>query len=173
MENKIILLVATSKDGFIADQYGNGDFSSIEDKQQFRAFLHSNQCDCFVCGRKTAEEFKERLTYKPLFILSSKEGVNENNCVFIKNLADLYKEMKQRNLSRCALLGGAKTYHYFLANNAVQEIHQTEENLFFKKGVFLDLEQYTNNFSKVHIQTLSKNTRVITYIHSKQQKALE
>lgn len=164
MKNKIILLVATSKDGFIADSHGNGDFSSIEDKQQFRSFLHSPQCDCFVCGRKTADEFKQRLTYKPLFILTSTKQQNTDNNIFIHNIDELYQEMKKRGLFSCALLGGARTYHYFLQQNAVQEIRHTEENVIFNAGVALNLAKYLDNFKKITSHKLSPTTKLTTYI---------
>ncbi|MGN1091415.1 MAG: dihydrofolate reductase family protein [Alphaproteobacteria bacterium] len=164
MKDKIILLVATTKDGFIADKFGNGDFSSAEDKCQFRAFLHSDKCDCFLCGRKTAEEFITRLSYKPLFVLTTQQRENTSNCFFIKNLSELYTKMQELNLTSCALLGGAQTYHYFLDNNAVCEIHQTEENLYFREGVSLNLGQYLNNFDKTNTRTLSSNTKVFTYM---------
>lgn len=163
MKSKITLLVATSKDGFIADSHGNGDFSSPEDKQQFRAFLRSDQCDCFACGRKTADEFKQRLTYKPLFILSSHKRENTGNNIFIQNIDELYQEMEKRNLTSCALLGGAETYKYFLRNNAIQEIRHTIENIYFNAGTSLNLEKYLDGFKKITTHTLSPNTIVITY----------
>lgn len=163
MENKIILLAAISKDGFIADSYGNGNFSSAEDKQQFRLFLRSENCDCFVCGRKTAEEFKDRLRYKPLFVLSSQPKKNEDNYIFIKNLSELFHEMNERNLSKCALLGGAKTYHYFLDNNVVEEMRITEENLIFNNGVKFDIEKYLVRFRKIGVQHLSLTTQLLIF----------
>ncbi len=164
MKTKIILLAATSKDGFITDSHGNGDFSSIEDKQQFRAFLRSSQCDCFVCGRKTADEFKQRLTYKPLFILTSTPYLNTDNNIFIPDINRLYQEMEKRRLFSCALLGGAQTYHYFLQNNAVQEIRHTEENIIFNTGISLNLKKYLPDFTKITTHQLSPHTTMTTYI---------
>lgn len=160
---KTTLLVATSEDGFITDRYGNGDFSSPEDKIQFRAFLHSDAVDCFVCGRKTAEEFQERLTYKPLFVLTHKPLKPEENRIYITNLNELYQEMKKRELSRCTLLGGAQTYEYFLENNVVDEIRLTKENMVFEEGVHLDIEKQLPKFSQKEIKPLSKNTTLFIF----------
>ena len=152
---EIILSVATSKDGFIADKYGNGDFSSPEDKEQFRAFLRT--CDAFVCGRKTADAFAERLTFKPLFVLS-KGPRTDPRYIYISSIKELSSELKKRDLHKVALLGGKETYDYFLRQNCVTGIRLTTEGCSLSEGLALNLKPYLKDFSSPQIKHLSAQT---------------
>lgn len=155
-----ILSVAFSTDYFIADQCGNGDFSSTEDKEQFRSFLRSDECDCFVCGRKTAEEFKSRLTYKPLFIFTHQKKENRDNYTYVYSLQELFQCMQRQKLYNCALLGGASIYEYFLKKKTVSSIRLTQEDIIFEKGTFLNLEKYLEDFKLTEVKKIGSHTRL-------------
>lgn len=165
----ITLIVATTRDFFIADTAGNGDFSSPEDKKQLRAYLHSSVCDSFICGRKTADEFKNRLTYKPLFILSKGTHKNNNNLIYVHDIPELLSEMKKRHLTKNVLLGGEQVYHLFLENNLVDEIRRTEENLFFQNGKKLNWMLYERQFQCDKVKKISHNTNLFIY-HRKREE---
>lgn len=150
---KIIMCVALSADGKIADSNGNGDFSSVEDKKQFRNFLHSDKVDAFIAGRKTAEEFGKRLCYKPLYILT--------NSFVGRNYFDDYKKLPNSNF---ALLGGVKTYQYFLSKKLVDEVRLTvEKNIFFGSGLDFDFSLYEKDFKVLKKIDLSYKTELIIY----------
>lgn len=152
---ELILSVATSKDGFIADKYGNGDFSSPEDKAQFRAFLKT--CDGFVCGRKTADAFAERLMFRPLFVLSKGPRINPHY-IYISSLEEFYEELQKRDLHKIALLGGKETYDYFLERSCVTSIRLTTEGCSLFEGLSLNLESYLKDFTPPQIKRLSAQT---------------
>lgn len=158
------MIVAVSENGLIADENGNGDFSSAEDKHQLRAFLHGDECDCFVCGRKTADEFKKRLDYKPLFILTRHPKQDESNITYVSTLSDLFFKMQNMGLFKAALLGGAETYHAFLKENVVDKIILTRENTYFQNGLSLDLEKYIDAFELADVRKLGLQTEVSTYV---------
>ncbi|MGN0929616.1 MAG: dihydrofolate reductase family protein [Alphaproteobacteria bacterium] len=150
---KIVMCVALSLDAKIADSNGNGDFSSIEDKKQFREFLHSNEVDAFIAGRKTADEFRDRLCYKPLYTFT-------NSCVG-KYCFNDYKMLPDLNF---ALLGGAKTYKYFLSKKLVDEVRLTvEKNILFGDGLSFDFALYQKDFEVVKETALSGKTVLIIY----------
>lgn len=150
---KIVMCVAISSDGKIADGKGNGDFSSVEDKKQFREFLHSDAVDAFIAGRKTAEEFGKRLCYKPLYILT--------NSYVGKYCFNDYGKLSDLNF---ALLGGLKTYQYFLLKGLVDEVRLTvEKNIFFGAGLHFDFSLYEKNFKVVNKIDLSSKTELILY----------
>ena len=117
---KIVMCVAVSSDGKIADANGNGDFSSVEDKKRFREFLHSDAVDAFIAGRKTADEFKDRLYYKPLYVLT-------NSCVG----KYCFNDRARLPDFIFALIGGLKTYHYFLSEKLFDEVTFTVEKTIF------------------------------------------
>lgn len=151
---KITLCAAITSDGFIADSFNNGDFSSKEDKKQFREFLHSDKIDAFIIGRKTFEEFGNRISFKPIFVLSNSSTYKNSF-----NNADILP----KNLNY-ALLGGGKCYHYFLERGLVNEARITiEKNLLFKKGIALDFNRYKPYFGKPSVFPLSSSTDLLTY----------
>ncbi len=150
---KIVMCAVLSADGKIADSNGNGDFSSVEDKKQFRDFLHSSAVDAFIAGRKTAEEFGDRLYYKPLYILT--------NSFRGKSYFDDYKRLPNLNF---ALLGGFQTYQYFLSEKLVDEVRLTvEKNIFFGGGLDLDFSLYEKDFKVLKKMDLSYKTELILY----------
>ena len=150
---KIIMCVAISSDGKICDGNGNGDFSSVEDKKQFREFLHSDAVDAFIAGRKTAEEFGERLCYKPLYVLT-------DSCMG-KYCFNDWTWLPDLNF---ALLVGLKTYQYFLSEKLVDEVRLTvEKNIFFGGGLHFDFSLYERDFKVVNKIDLSSKTYLILY----------
>ena len=160
---QITLLAATSLDGFIADDMGNGNFSSREDKAHLHFFLRSHECDCFICGRKTAEEFQDRLRFKPLLILTHSPKLPEKNIFCFTDLNELEYLLNQNGLNNPVLLGGAETYVYFLENNLIDRVVLTVENLRFYRGKSLDFQRFQSKFDLEKIKPLSEQTSVYYY----------
>ncbi len=160
---QITLFAAVCKNGFITNETGNGNFSSPEDKAHLRSHLNSPACDCFICGRKTAEEFQDRLTSKPLFILTHQIKKNVSNRFYFSNLNDLSVLLHQQKLSSPTLLGGAQTYTFFLENHYVDHIVLTTENIHFKTGLNFDFQRFKNDFFLKKTTRLSEKTTVSFY----------
>ena len=150
-------------DGFIADDMGNGNFSSPQDKAHLRFFLRGPECDCFICGRKTAEEFQDRLTYKPLLVLTRTPRLSEGNKIFFTGLDDLDRLLNQTGLSAPALLGGAETYALFLENKRVDRAILTTENVRFYRGKSLDFPRFASGFKQDGTKKLSEHTFISFY----------
>ena len=160
---QITLLAATSLDGFIADDMGNGNFSSPQDKAHLRFFLRSSACDCFICGRKTAEEFQDKLTFKPLLIFSKAPQMPEKNKLYFTDAKDLKRLLSLKGLNAPALLGGAETYAYFLENRLVDTVILTVENIRFYRGKHLDFARFASSFDLEKTDRLSDMTTVFRY----------
>ncbi len=160
---QITLLAATSLDGFIADDMGNGNFSSREDKAHLRFFLRSNECDCFICGRKTAEEFQDRLTFKPLLVLTHFPKPPQKNIIYFNDTNKLENLLNQTGLNAPVLLGGAETYTYFLEKSHIDRVILTVENFRFYRGKNLDFSRFQQNFILEKTKRLSEQTSVYYY----------
>ena len=160
---QITLLAATSLDGFIADEHGNGNFSSPQDKAHLRFFLRGPACDCFICGRKTAEEFQTRLTFKPLLVMSHTPHPPERNKLYFTDAEDLKRLTAMKGLHSPALLGGAETYTYFLENRLVDSVILTVEHFRFYRGKHLDFARFSSTFDLEKTDRLSETTTVFRY----------
>ncbi|MDR1026485.1 MAG: dihydrofolate reductase [Lactobacillus sp.] len=155
----ITLLAVMSRDFYIADLYENGDFSSPEDKRELRKYLKSDECDCFICGRKTGDEFADKLSFKPLLILTSQNYQNKGNIRYVKTVEQLFRYLKAYKLKRPALLGGKKVYELFLKLNAVQKaIITIEKEISFESGIKFNLEYLSKNFNLTSQKNLSPKT---------------
>ena len=160
---QITLLAATSLDGFIAGDTGNGNFSSPEDKAFLRFFLRSSACDCFICGSKTAKEFQDKLNFKPLLVFTHTTKQAEGNKLYFTDKEDLQRLLALKGLNAPALLGGAETYAYFLENRLVDRVILTVENFCFYRGKSLDFSRYQQSFEPEETKKLSERTRVFHY----------
>lgn len=161
---QITLIAATSLDGFIADDTGNGNFSSPQDKAHLRFFLRGSECDCFICGRKTAEEYQDRLTFKPLLVLTHTPRPSDGNKTYFTDMDDLDRILNRTGLTAPALLGGAETYAFFLENKRVDRIILTTENIRLYRGKSLDFQRYQQNFDLEKTKRLTENTFVSHYL---------
>lgn len=157
---QVTLFAAVSADGFIADKNGDGNFSTPEDKKLLRSFLNGKACDCFVCGRKTAEEFQDRLTAKPLFVLTRQKRENAGNRLYFSTPAELDALTKRLGLRAPTLLGGAETYDFFLKNGLVDRVVLTTESVRFETGTAFDFPKYAGGFDLIHVSRLSGKTKV-------------
>lgn len=164
---QITLFAAVTADGFIADEKGNGDFSSPEDKAHLRSFLNGGSCDCFICGRKTADEFQDRLTAKPLLILTRRKKENAAGRFYFSTPNELNRLLREKNLSRPVVLGGAETYSFFLENGYVDRIVLTTENIRFHCGKSFDPHRLTDDFLLEKRTRLSDKTTVSFYQRNK------
>lgn len=164
---QITLFAAISQNGFIADETGNGDFSSPEDKKNLRSFLNSKACDCFICGRKTAEEFQDKLTSKPLLIFTHEKKKNTDNKIYFSTLPELNSILETKHLTSPTLLGGAETYQFFLENGYVDRIVLTTESIRFNGGKNFEFNRFKNDFSLKKISKLSEKTCVSFYQRKK------
>ena len=166
---KITLIAAITADGFIADENGNGNFSSEEDKLHLREFLHNNSVDGFILGRKTASEFAAKLAHKSSFVFTRNVNLNDtHNVMYCRDVAEFAaktKHLKQSEHSpHFALLGGGEIYNYFLNNKLVDKMLITiEENITFRNGISLNLAKHLPDFNQVHVLQLSGTTKVIVY----------
>ena len=157
---QVTLFAAVSADGFIADKNGDGNFSTPEDKKLLRSFLNGKACDCFVCGRKTAEEFQDRLTAKPLFVLTRNKRPDAGNRAYFSTLAEFDGLLERRGLRAPTLLGGAETYDFFLKSGRVDRVVLTTESVRFEAGKAFDFPKYARLFDLIHVSRLSEKTEV-------------
>lgn len=126
---KIILNLAVSLDGYIADIkggydwiVGDGDSSlDTEQKWDFQTFLE--QIDVVVMGKNCYDQnmhldFKD----KKVYVATSKKLPSENNITFINDdICTVIQEERQRPGKDIYLFGGGVLIDYFLKDNLIDE----------------------------------------------------
>lgn len=133
-----VAIVAVSIDGKIGrDASHLSDWTSPEDKQFMRDML--KKCDAVVVGRKTFETAQAPLMKRNTIVFSgSAKGVEERHphVWFINpSETDVVEFCQKQNFKQMALLGGARTYGYFVDHGLVDDWYITIEPFLFGAGV--------------------------------------
>jgi dihydrofolate reductase len=132
------LIVAATLDGKIArsGKHQSTDWTSKEDALHMRGLL--NESDVIVLGRKTYELATPLQKRNCIVFTGSVKNTEQKSekCLYInpgnKSLTDVVKE---KGYQIIAVLGGAQTYNYFLANRLISNLYLTIEPVAFGNGV--------------------------------------
>jgi dihydrofolate reductase len=124
---KIILYIAMSLDGYIADENGNVDwleeYANIEDTD-YKEFYKT--IDTVIMGRKTYDQVLSFGEYPyqnaKSYVYSNSKIDSDDNVEFTNVLpVDLAKSLKQQLGSHVWLIGGADLIHDFIEDNLIDE----------------------------------------------------
>jgi dihydrofolate reductase len=135
---RCIAIAATTLDGKIALDAGHfSDWTSPEDKTFMRTLLE--KCDVVVVGHNTYKTAIEPLSKRNCIVLTSSVATTERKSdkLILWNPMTTTFEAVAGEYKTVAILGGAKTYSYFLQNNLLDELYLTIEPLVFGRGINL------------------------------------
>ena len=185
MKPKFIAIAAITIDGKIAQNKKHmSDWTSPEDKLFMRALL--NKCDVVIVGNNTYKTAIKPLSKRNCIVFSRSENqTNQMNRIYvnpektdIKKLINnlpafapgfggLPSKNKNKVGKKIAILGGAQTYAYCLANNMLDELYLTIEPLVFGKGINLfEGKNFLNsNFKLISIKKLNKQGSLLLKYH--------
>jgi dihydrofolate reductase len=149
---KITLYIATSVDGYIADEDGSvvwleefEDSASDDDIEDFTTFYES--VDCLVMGAKTYEQV---LTFgewpyddNPTYVFTHRDLSPATDSVeFVsQDVADFSTAVKQQH-SHIWLVGGAHIAQSFLAEHEIDELRLSLVPVLLGSGVSLFAEEH-------------------------------
>lgn len=154
------LVAVASLDGRIArDSWHFTDWSSKEDKAFLGSFL--GKADAVVVGMNTWRTAKERLSRRNCIVFTSKadgELEERKGLVFFNPAkADFAEFASKSGLEKVAVLGGTKTFSYFLEKGLVDRIYLTIEPVVFGSGLGLfDSKFGLRGFRMVSSKRLNK-----------------
>lgn len=163
---RCIAIAATTLDGKIALNAGHlSDWTSPEDKAFMRGLL--DEADAVIVGNNTYKTATGPLSKRNCIVLTASVGGTER-----KGEKLLYVNPKGADLrdilvayEMVAILGGAKTYSYFLQNNLLDELYLTIEPIVFGRGISL-FEHQTGlpaRFSLVSMKQLNPHGTVLLH----------
>lgn len=137
---KIIMVVATSKDGFIAsEQYPDPTaWTSQEDKDFLRRLVQKNSL--MVFGKNTYKIYGKILTPDKLRVVLCtdpqryKKDEVEGQLEFTNLSPQAFYDYYSQTYSSCLLLGGAYVYRSFYDAGLINDIFVTVEPIIFGGG---------------------------------------
>lgn len=164
---RVVAIAAVTLDGRIALGPGHfSDWTSPEDKAFMRSLLA--EAGVVVVGNNTYKTAIEPLSKRNCIVLTGSIADSERKSeklmyvnpekVDLKSILEPYEIV--------AVLGGAKTYSYFLQNKLLHELYLTIEPIVFGHGVslFEHREGLPARFSLLSVEKLNeKGTVLIRY----------
>lgn len=145
------------------------DWSSKEDKD----FLYKkmSEADVIILGNNTYKIAKEKLIKRKrnciVFTNSVEKIAKENEKLLYvnPNNVDIVELMNENSYKNVCVLGGSKTYSYFLEKDLLDELFITIEPIIFGKGISLfEKEIPEKKFKLVSTEKLNdKGTILLSY----------
>lgn len=175
--NKVILYVATSKDGFIADAHGGVDWlpppsETANDTDEFGYKALLARIKVIVMGRKSYEQI---LTFgdwawndKTTYVFTKRALATDNSTInFINcNVNKLINKLDQNSLNQDIwLLGGADLIAQFAENNLIDECIITEVPTKLGAGIKMNLAY--EDFELLSINKCSQDMLQKHYVNKK------
>lgn len=155
---KVILYIAVSLDGYIADEKGSVEWlmNYENDEQAYQNFIDT--IDTTIMGRITYEQIMNELSseewpYMGLnnYVFSS-SFVSDNEYVEIINedIGQFIQKLKQEAGKDIWIIGGAKLAHQLIKQNLIDEYQLTFIPVLLGKGIRLFEE-----FEKIELKLIS------------------
>ena len=145
------------------------DWSSKEDKE----FLHKkmDEADVIILGNNTYKLAKDKLIERKrnciVFTNSVEKTAKENELLLYvnPNNVDIVELMNEHSHKKICVLGGSKTYSYFLEKDLLDELFITIEPIVFGSGINLfEKEIPEKKFNLVSMEKLNgKGTVLLSY----------
>jgi dihydrofolate reductase len=162
-KNKIILYIATSLDGFIANKTGLVDFldkynDSGEDYGYYK-FLDSIQN--VILGNTTYKEFGAPYKDKKIFVFSKTKQKNTKEITFVNEDIVQFSKKLQGNTW---MVGGASIFNEFLKHNLIDKFIITVIPVILGKGIPLFNEGTEKKLSLINVKSYNFGVVQVKYI---------
>ncbi|WP_421000410.1 dihydrofolate reductase family protein [Carnobacterium maltaromaticum] len=147
MTRKVILYIATSIDGFIADSAGGIEWLSIDETSELEKDETYNEfykeIDTVIMGRTTYDQVVNELSpdfypyeNKINYVLTNREGDNRANVNFSsENVIDLVERVRNENGKALWIVGGNSVIMPLVENNLIDEYRIATVPVILGKGI--------------------------------------
>ncbi len=150
---KVVLYIAVSIDGYIADKKGSVDFIEGDgsDKNNMGSYdIFYNSIDTVILGKNTYEQIINELSpdkwvYKDKFsyVITSEKIENKENIIFTNELYKTIDNLKKEKGKDIWICGGASIVNQLLEKDYIDKIQLTIIPTILGEGIKL-----FNNFNK-------------------------
>ena len=176
MNRKLILYIAMSLDGYIADSNESLDFLSMveEEGEDYGYFDFVNSVDTVIIGRKTYSKVIEMgydypHTDKAVYIITrTKQDDIGSFKFYTENLTDLVTDLKKQEGKDIYCDGGAEIVNQLLKNNLIDEYRISIIPILLGNGIKL----FKGKFSEQKLSLLSSKQfkKGLVQVHYKNEK---
>ncbi|MBI2043004.1 dihydrofolate reductase family protein [Candidatus Pacearchaeota archaeon] len=161
---KVILFMAQSLNGFIADENGNEDFLSDENWYTFKRL--AEKIGCFIIGRKTYDVVSKWENYsfedidaKMIIVSKSRE---------VQSPKEAIETVKRLGFDKVLLTGGSKLNTSFIEQDLIDEIILNVEPAIIGQGINIFAEgKFEKKLDLIETKKLSEG---IIQLHYKVKK---
>ena len=177
MTRKIILYIAQSLDGYIADQNGSvdwiaGNVEPYESDYGYEDFTQS--IDTVICGGVTYREIRDELSpgkwpYEAMQsdVLTHENLENTENIHFVNTeIQELIRTLKQQEGKDIWICGGANLIHRYMWANLIDEYQITTIPVLLGNGIRLFEKGSTK--VKLEMTTVREENVLILAVYKKQ-----
>jgi len=173
---KVILYIATSMDGFIADKFGNVNWIKGQDESYESDYGYSDfmkNIDTVILGYNTYKQITEELSpnewvYEELqsYVFTKKEIPDKKNIKFKnENISSFITELKKQNGKNIWICGGSDILNQLVKDNVIDEYQITTIPIILGNGI--KLFQANNITIQLKLEKSIPENGVITSIYSK------
>ncbi|MDE6504603.1 MAG: dihydrofolate reductase family protein [Clostridia bacterium] len=176
MKRKVILYISQSLDGFIADNKGNVDWISGNDKEYTGDYGYENfikEIDTVVLGYNTYSQIKNELSpehwvYENLksYVLTSKKIEDTPNIKYINvNIKELINKLQQEKGKNIWICGGANLVNQCVKEDLIDEYQITTVPIILGNG--FRLFEANNKGIKLKLKDIREENGLIIGIYTK------
>lgn len=146
MSRKIILYIAVSLDGYIANPDGgidwlNPDYDEISEDKSYQELYE--RIDTLIMGRKTYDQIVNELAidqypYEDLmsYIITSRPEINQEKIIYTDEpVCDLVRELLNENGKDIWIVGGSQTIAPLIEENLIDEYQITILPILLGEGI--------------------------------------
>ncbi len=175
MSRNIILCMAMSLDGFIADKKGNINWISYYENRDIdlvnEKFL--NQVDTAIMGRKTYEKIYSQIALEEwglneikCYVATKKHLIENKQVEFINdNTIEFIRHLKSENGKDIWVVGGAEFAQNLISEGLIDEFHITIVPIVLGEGI--ELFKDNINKTKLHLDNCGVYDELILLQYSK------
>ena len=175
MKRKVILYIAQSLDGFIADNKGSVNWILGNDENYVSDYGYENfiqDVDTVILGYNKYSQIKNELSqdkwvYKDLksYVLTSKNIEDSANIQYVNtNIKELIIRLKQEKGKNIWICGGANLVNQCMQENLIDEYQITTVPVILGSGIRLFAEN--NNKVKLKLKKTKEENGLIMGIYS-------
>lgn len=175
-KRKVVLYIAMSLDGYIADENGGVDWlaghEKIEyDDKGYQIFI--SQVDTVIMGYTTyyqiaTELSKDKWYYEGLksYVLTHKSESDKKDITFVHQpIQELISDLLKQDGKDIWICGGAAIVHQCLKENLIDEFQITIIPVILGQGIYMFCD--LNSDMLLHLESMKENNGMVELIYKK------